>query len=91
MIAAAVDFFTPDIKIHFTQQVGTDQEEKKKNAVNTCRSKTDFSQIIPFSHYSYEDVLKKHNAGIHQCYCYTGAGSHYQLCPYLFVTKCRNR
>lgn len=29
MIAAAVDFFTPDIKIHFTQQVGTDWEEIK--------------------------------------------------------------
>lgn len=29
MIAAAVDFFTPDIKTHFTQQVGTDREKKK--------------------------------------------------------------
>lgn len=44
MIAAAVDLFTPDRKIHFTQQVETDPEEKKKNTVNTCRSKTDFPQ-----------------------------------------------
>lgn len=29
MIAAAVDFFTPDIKTYFIQQVGTDQEKKK--------------------------------------------------------------
>lgn len=87
MIAAAVDFFTPDIKTHFTQQVGTDREKKKNNTVNTCRSKTDFSQIRTFNHYSYEDGLKKHDTEIHWCYCYTGAGSHYQLCPYLFVTS----
>lgn len=33
MIAAAVDLFTPDRKIHFTQQVETDPEEKKKKRI----------------------------------------------------------
>lgn len=42
MIAAAVDFFTPDIKIHFTQWVQTNREGKKRMLLIPAEAKLIF-------------------------------------------------